>query len=311
LAVVTYRAAAHTGRGEWAAGERLLREAEAMGERLGKAATGRGAYSLCTTRAGIERARGCFAEAEVALQKALGYAEGVTGHEAASRQHALLFLSEVRALQGKYAAAADAAGRYRRAALAGKPPSADAVFFMAQYAALLFTVGDPDRAIAVIDELSRQRADDPAHLGLLLLSWGAGGAAGSPGHRVAELADRVTALSERARWTRGAAWGVATYHLRRGDPEAAGRVMEPTTKARDPIDHLVLGLIAARRGDRAEGRRRLAQADALIPVPTAENPFPYAKMYLLPLETRLLREELERELNPRLAPPPRAVDPNP
>ncbi|MBX9583328.1 MAG: hypothetical protein K2X87_23750, partial [Gemmataceae bacterium] len=75
-----------------------------------------------------------------------------------------------------------------------------------------------------------------------------------------------------------------------------------------PIDHLILGLAAARLGDGDTAAARLREADDLTAkaAPSPANPFAHADGdWLDRVEAKWLREELARALDPRLAPEPR------
>jgi tetratricopeptide (TPR) repeat protein len=126
-----------------------------------------------------------------------------------------------------------------------------------------------------------------------------------------DLGDRLAVALKKHLTFRPGHRALALLEVRAGSPGDAARVIAQVGGPAGPLDHLILGLAAARVGDQAKARFELYRASAARPRP--DRPFPYAGGYWLGrLEETVLTAELERLLPPgpppELAAPPRRIE---
>jgi tetratricopeptide (TPR) repeat protein len=318
---------------KWAAADELLRDAERIAARLGNMQATVWTSTRVQARGWLDAARGRFAEAEAAYRAVL--AEWRT--DSLDRSNVLADLTGVLADQGKMTAAAEAAAEGYRHLLRTNPNPVSLAVSVTNLGETRFAAGDPDGAVAALDGPTRQlaRTDDPKVLTYLVRAW-----AFAPAERIspgaAELADRLRGICERhyalsesdrspTLWGRvttaalrpppdltGADRALAQFYVRTGNTAAAAEALRRVGKPQRPADHLLLGLIAARTGKPEEARQQMAEADRLTRAraPSPENPYPYAyanEHWLSRVLARSLRSDLECELDPHLAPPPRPI----
>jgi tetratricopeptide (TPR) repeat protein len=121
-----------------------------------------------------------------------------------------------------------------------------------------------------------------------------------------DLRDRLAATLKKHPKFRAGHRALALLQVRAGTPGDAVGVIARVGGSTGPLDHLILGLAAARAGDQAKARFELYRASAARPRP--DRPFPYAGGYWLDrLEEAALTAELERLLPP--GPPPELAAP--
>jgi tetratricopeptide (TPR) repeat protein/tRNA A-37 threonylcarbamoyl transferase component Bud32 len=299
-----YRILAHQGK--WADAQVCLREAEAANARARDPTR---AFELSLFAGDFEAAYGRFAAAEVRYREATDLARPGQRIPENLRQTGLLRLAGALAEQGKYRPAADAAEQVYRGMGAEVLPHGLA-FALARVVILRSADGDRDGAAAALKELTDRfgRSDDTIVLTILTEAW-ALAPADIPGWDHAGAAHRLTAALRQQPANLWPQLALALAHLRTNDSAAAAAVLTRAGNVVvEPRQPLLLGLAVARAGNPNLARVHLVHSDVMTVAfnPSETKPSLFVIDNWFPrLLNRLLRAELEGELNDRLAPPPR------
>jgi tetratricopeptide (TPR) repeat protein len=260
-------------------------------------------------RLAIERGR--FADAERYFRAVREVTKKLTGYSAADREDDALYLARALVGQGRYREAVPLFEEARKLTAERKADEKQLAFADLEVATAQLAAGDR-AAYRKTCEAMFERYGQSSNLDTLArLAWAGGVSERPEGWNPAAFGATFAAAFKPNTTLPWGYRGLALVWLRAGRLDEVEGALARVGAPVQPVDHLIRGLVAVARNDRATAGRHLAAAEELIETqkPTEKNPFAYAgRFWHTDLEAAILRAELRTVLSPMdIAPPPREV----